>query len=137
MGSSAGRRPLLDGPVAQRLVLGLGPGTASYVCADCGTLTEPGYAPMAKTYLISEFLRCAKRVYDLFLDPSLAATAMDWLTDMGYHQGAAADLIGAARELGLLDGDHPRLRMAAPRCADCYLQRGAAFETRRERRSDT
>jgi hypothetical protein len=137
MDGSSGRRPLLDDPVAQRLVLGLEPGSASYVCADCDTVTEPGYAPLAKTYLVSEFLRCEKRLFDLFLDPSLAARAMAWLADMGCQPGAAAELIGAARELGLLDGDHPRLRMAAAKCADCYLQRGAAFETRRERRSDT
>ena len=124
-------RPLLDDAVDDRLILGLDPAMVTFRCADCGTVGEPGHAPMVKAFLMDQLLGCEPRVYDLFLDRSLAPRAMDWLRQLGYGPERAADLIGAARELGLLDGELDTPRMGAARCAGCYLGRGAAFEARR------
>jgi hypothetical protein len=119
--------------VGDRTILGLDPAMVTFRCADCGAVREPGHAPMVKAFLMAEILRCEPRIYDLFLDRSLAPRATGWLRHRGYGSDRAADLIASALELGLLDGERDTPRLGAARCADCYLGRGAAFEARRGR----
>jgi hypothetical protein len=130
------RRSLSDDAVGARLILGLDPAMMTFRCADCGVVGEPGEAPLVKAFLIDQLLGCEPRLYDLFLDRSVAPRALSWLRHLSYSQNRAADLIGAALELSLLDGRPDALRMGAARCADCYLARGAAFKSRRHQETD-
>jgi hypothetical protein len=125
--------PPPEDEAGHRLILGLGPSTTAFDCADCGQVTDPGEAAWAKVFVIDQVLRCEPRLYDLFLDPAFPAGIPETLREMGYLDGAAAAFIGSSRELGLLDDRDGVVGMGAARCKDCYLRLAEAFEARRGR----
>ena len=119
-----------DDAADDRLILGIDPGMVTFRCADCGAVGEPGGAASTKAFVIDQLLGCEPSVYALLLGRSLAPQATAWLRGLGYGRDQAAEFIGAALELGLLDGEPESPRLGAPRCAECYMRRGEAFEAR-------
>ena len=113
--------------VRDRFILGLAPDGVGFICADCGVTADVSDAARYKSCLIFHILCCEERTVDLFIDPALPARALEWLRRLGLGPGAAADLIGAARQLGLLGGEGPDLRFGAARCKDCYFRRAESF----------
>jgi hypothetical protein len=110
-----------------RAILALPPEGRGFICADCGTAAEVHDAAVVKSALVTDILLCRGEGVDLFIDARLPSMAVGWLRRFGYGPGAAVELIGNARRLGMLDGEGDELRLGDARCMTCYLKRAEAY----------